>query len=63
MDAALDALEEKIRLTADLAKRLRAENIELRQRIAALEADNKRLADKVSTVSERLETLIRQLPE
>lgn len=63
MDAALDALAEKIQQTADLAKRLRAENIDLRQRIVALETEKKRLAEKVDTTAQRLETLIKQLPE
>lgn len=63
MDADLTALEEKIRQAAALAKRLRAENIDLRQRVAALETDKRRLAEKVDSAAARLETLIKQIPE
>ncbi len=63
MEADLTALEEKIRQAAALATRLRAENIDLRQRIATLETDKRRLAEKVDAAALRLETLIKQIPE
>jgi FtsZ-binding cell division protein ZapB len=63
MEAELDALEERIRQAADLCRRLRQENSDLRQRIAQLESENKRLNDKVAGARERLEGLLRQIPE
>lgn len=63
MDADLAALEEKIRQATELAKRLRAENVDLRQRLAALESDRRRLAEKVETAAGRIEGLMKQIPE
>lgn len=63
MDSELQTLEDRIRQTADVAKRMRAENIDLRQRIAVLENDNKRLNEKVEVAAARLETLLKKLPE
>lgn len=63
MEAELSALEERIRQAVELCQRLRAENTDLRQRLAKLESDNKRLADKVNGARERLEGLLRQIPE
>lgn len=63
MEAELNALEERIRQTAELCTRLRSENTDLRQRVAKLESDNKRLGDKINGAKERLEGLLRQIPE
>ena len=63
MESDLRALEERIRLAADLVRRLRSEIIDLRQRIATLESDNRRLADKVDTAAVKLESLLKQIPE
>lgn len=63
MEAELNALEERIRQTAELCQRLRSENTDLRQRVAKLESDNKRLGDKINGAKERLEGLLRQIPE
>lgn len=63
MEAELSALEDRIRQAVELCQRLRAENTDLRQRLAKLESDNKRLADKVNGARERLEGLLRQIPE
>lgn len=63
MDAELSALEERIRQAVELCQRLRAENNELRQRLAKTESDKKRLADKINGARERLEGLLRQIPE
>ena len=62
MESDLDVLGEKIRQAADTLMRLRSENADMRQRIAALERDNRRLADKVEAAAARLETLLAQLP-
>ena len=63
MEAELSALEDRIRQTVELCQRLRGENTELRQRLAKLESDNKRLAEKINGAKERLEGLLRQIPE
>ncbi|MEO7402247.1 MAG: hypothetical protein ABIU95_01100 [Burkholderiales bacterium] len=63
MDSELQALEDRIRQAATLAMRLRAENVDLRQRISALEHDNKRLVDKVETAAMKLESMLKQIPE
>ena len=63
MEAELNALEERIRQAAELCQRLRTENTDLRQLVAKLESDNKRLTDKVVGARERLEVLLRQIPE
>jgi len=63
MDAELTALEEKIRLTIQLCQRLRDENRGLRQQLAALQGDRKQLADKIDGARNRLETLLKQIPE
>lgn len=63
MEAELNALEERIRQAAELCQRLRSENTDLRQRVAKLESDNKRLGDKINGAKERLEGLLRQIPE
>ena len=63
MDSELQHLEERVRQAAEFAKRARAENIDLRQRIVALENDNKRLTDKVDGAAVRLEALLKKIPE
>jgi cell division protein ZapB len=63
METELTALEDKVRQTAEMCQRLREENTELRQRMAQLANDNKRLADKVSGAKSRLESLLARMPE
>ena len=63
MDAELRALEEKIRNLAQLCQRLRVENGELRQHLAAASNDNKHLAEKINAARTRLETLISHIPD
>jgi FtsZ-binding cell division protein ZapB len=63
MDAELTGLEERIRQAVDLCRRLRVENGDLRQRVAQLQTENKRLAEKILGARERLEGLLRQIPE
>jgi len=59
METEIQSLEERVRQTADLCKRLRAENMELRQRVAVLENDNRRLQGKIDAAAQRLELLIK----
>jgi uncharacterized protein (TIGR02449 family) len=63
MDQDLSMLEDRIRQAAELCQRLRAENSDLRQRLTQLQHENKRLADKILGARERLEGLLRQIPE
>jgi cell division protein ZapB len=63
MDIDLGPLEDKVRLVSDLCMRLRAENGELRARIAQLEAEQLQLTDKVDGAKLRLEALLQQIPE
>jgi cell division protein ZapB len=63
MDAELTALEEKIRQATQLCQRLRDENRGLRQQLAALQGDKKQLAEKIDGARNRLETLLKQIPE
>ena len=63
MEEQLSALEDRIRLAADLCQRQRLENNELRQQLAQLHNENKRLTEKISDARERLEGLLLQIPE
>lgn len=63
MEPELSALEDKVRQAAELCQRLREENLDLRQRMAQLTNENKRLEEKVSGAKTRLETLLARIPE
>ena len=63
MDTELATLEEKIRQAARLCARLRDENQGLRQQLAALQGDKRQLAEKIDGARNRLETLLKQIPE
>jgi cell division protein ZapB len=63
MDAELKALEEKLGQLVQLCQQLRAENIQLRQQLAAAQNDGKRLGDKMQAAHERLEALLEKMPE
>jgi cell division protein ZapB len=59
MESEIQSLEDRVRQAADLCKRLRAENVDLRQRIAVLENDSRRLQGKIDAAAQRLEVLIK----
>lgn len=63
MDEQLSALEDRIHQAVELCRRLRAENDELRQQVAQLQNENKRLADKIDDAKSRLQGLLEQIPE
>ncbi|MCC7483982.1 MAG: hypothetical protein IT529_03240 [Burkholderiales bacterium] len=63
MDAELKSLEHKLAQFIELAQRLRSDNQQLRQQLATAVNENRQLAEKIGTASERLESLLRQLPE
>ena len=63
MDEQLSALEDRIHQAVELCQRLRAENNELRQEVAQLANENKRLSDKIDDAKGRLQGLLEQIPE
>jgi len=63
MDAEFKSLERKLSQFVELCQRLRDDNQQLRQQLASAINDNKQLADKIGTATNRLETLLNQLPE
>ena len=58
----LNALEGKIAEVVTLCRALREENRQLRQQLAASEAEKKRLAERMDTARVRLEQLAQRLP-
>ena len=63
MDAEFAGLEEKIQQTAQLCNRLREENRQLRQEVSSLQLERRTLADKIDAARERVENLLKQIPE
>jgi cell division protein ZapB len=63
MNQELAGLEQKIEQVLALCQGLRAENQELRTRIAVVEADKRRLNEKIEVAGARLEALMEKLPE
>lgn len=63
MEDQLSALEDRVRQTVELCQRLRAENDKLRQDVAQLLTENKRLSDKIDNAKTRLQGLLEQIPE
>ena len=59
----LNALESKITQVVSLCRTLRAENSQLKQRLAKADADHKALSDLMESARQRLEQLAEQLPE
>lgn len=59
----LSSLEQKLEHFLAVHEALRTENQDLRTRVAALEADKRRLEDKLNTACGRLEALLEKLPE
>ena len=62
MQAELNSLEAKVAQFVDLCERLRAENRELKQKLAAAQSDAKRLNEKIDGAKSRLEGLLNRLP-
>ena len=59
----LNALESKITQVVSLCRTLRAENSQLKQRLAKADAEHKALNDRMDLARNRLEQLAQQLPE
>ena len=63
MDAEFDTLDSKIDQFLQLCQRLKSENKELRLQLASAQNDVKLLEGKVDGAKNRLEALLRQIPE
>ena len=63
MQSELDALDQKLAHLVQLTQRLRTENQQLRQEVAAALSQQRKSQDKVQEATARLETLLSQLPE
>jgi cell division protein ZapB len=63
MDADLKSLEQKLSQFVELCQRLRADNQQLRQELATAVSSNKQLTEKIGTATNRLESLLNQIPE
>jgi cell division protein ZapB len=62
MDAELKSLEAKVTQFVELYQRLREDNQQLRQELAAAVSQSKRLEEKITSATARLETLLAQMP-
>lgn len=62
METEFNSLETKVAQFVTLCERLRAENHELRQQLAAARNDAKRLHEKINGAKARLEGLLSRLP-
>lgn len=62
MEAEFNSLEAKVEQFVQLCERLRAENSELRQQLAAAQKDAKLLHEKIDGAKSRLEGLLSKLP-
>ncbi len=63
MEADIQRFEEKLNHFVTLFQRLRSENNDLRQQMAAKGDEVKRLAEKLDQAKTRIEALVEQLPE
>jgi cell division protein ZapB len=59
----LNTLERKIDEVTSLCRDLRTQNNQLRQKLATAKAEQCGLAERMETVRERIEQIVRQLPE
>ena len=63
MEAELDSLDAKLNQLVQLCHRLRKDNHELRQQLAAVQNESKQLTEKIEAARARLESLLSRLPE
>lgn len=63
MEAELKSLEQKINQFVELCQRLRSDNQQLRQQLAAALNESRQLEEKISNATSRLENLLNQIPE
>jgi cell division protein ZapB len=62
VEAEFNSLESKVEQFVELCERLRAENSELRQQLAAARSDAKKLNEKIDGAKSRLEGLLNRIP-
>jgi len=62
MQSELDALEQKLTQLVQLAQRLRAENLQLRQHVATALNDQRKSQDKLAQAAQRIEKILEHLP-
>jgi cell division protein ZapB len=62
VEAEFSSLEAKVAQFVSLCERLRAENQDLRQELAAARTDARRLHEKIDGAKARLEGLLSRLP-
>ena len=62
MEAEIKSLEGKIGQFVEVCQRLRADNQQLRQQLASAVNQSKRLEEKISSATSRLEILLTQIP-
>ena len=62
MEAEFNSLEAKVEQFVAVCDRLRTENSDLRQQLAAAQNDAKRLHEKIDGATSRLEGLLSRLP-
>jgi len=63
VDADFASLEAKVAQFVYLCVRLRAENTDLRQQLAAAQGDARRLNDRIDSARTKLAQLIERLPD
>jgi cell division protein ZapB len=63
MEADVQRLEEKLSHFVTLFQRLRTENSDLRQQVAAKSDEAKRMSEKLDQAKVRIEALLAQIPE
>jgi cell division protein ZapB len=63
VDAEFSSLEAKVAQLVSLCERLRAENTDLRQQLAAAQGDARRLNDRINSARAKLSLLIERLPD
>ena len=62
MDAELDSLDAKIGQLVQLCHRLRKENSDLRQELAAAQILNRQLSERIEAARTRLDSLLTRIP-
>ena len=63
VEAELNTLDDKLSQLVQLCHRLRNDNNELRQDLAAAQNQSKQLTDKIESARQRLESLLSRIPE